>query len=411
MLRVPGAALFSAAAAVARFPAPMLGVGVVLMVEAMTDSFAAAGRVSALLIGSQALATPVLARWVDRYGQRRIGGPALAVTTAGMLGLGLAGMAHAPEPLLWALAVLTGAGQGPFGGYVRARWAYVLGGDRRLRLHTSFSLEAAVDEFTYVVGPVVAALIATRWIPSGTMFVAAVAGVVGGVWFLAQRRTEPPVGQRAITATPRRGGLLATPGVGVVVVLFIGVGAVFGAADIATVASSVESGRPELAGVMLGCFALGSMVAGIAYGARVWRWSTSARFVAGALALAVGVSAFAWASTLPQLGVALAVAGLAVSPTVICGNALVQQLVPSDRLTEGLAWLGTAMMAGISLGAWVSGWRVDAVGSHGGYLVVLVIGWCCAGLAAASLRHLRAAIAARPLQGVLGELEPDAARP
>ena len=66
------------------------------------------------------------------------------------------------------------------------------------------------------------------------------------------------------------------------------------------------------------------------------------------------------------------VTGFAIAPTLINGNALVQQLVPPARLTEGLTWVGTSLGVGVSFGSSIAGSRIDADGSHGGFLVVIV---------------------------------------
>ncbi|MDR2722530.1 MAG: MFS transporter, partial [Cellulomonadaceae bacterium] len=68
LLRTPGAARFSAAAALARAPMAMVGIGIVLMVQMLTGSFAAAGRVSAVFMVAQAVSAPIIARRVDRLG-------------------------------------------------------------------------------------------------------------------------------------------------------------------------------------------------------------------------------------------------------------------------------------------------------------------------------------------------------
>ena len=75
----------------------------------------------------------------------------------------------------------------------------------------------------------------------------------------------------------RSGGMV------VLAFVFAAVGAIFGATDVATVAFAGEQGHPELAGVVLEVFALGSMIAGLLYGARhwtapLWRWGRPATF-------------------------------------------------------------------------------------------------------------------------------------
>jgi predicted MFS family arabinose efflux permease len=78
--------------------------------------------------------------------------------------------------------------------------------------------------------------------------------------------------------------------------------------------------------------------------------------------------------SVPILAVVMFVAGLAISPTLIAGFSLVESEVPASRLTEGLAWISTALNIGVALGAAVAGPVVDAAGASPGYLVALTGG-------------------------------------
>ena len=95
ILRIPGAAAFSVAGLLARFPMSMQGIATILAVQALYDSYSAAGAVSAANIVAAALGAPLLARLVDEHGQSRVMVPALAVSGASMLGLVLAARGHA----------------------------------------------------------------------------------------------------------------------------------------------------------------------------------------------------------------------------------------------------------------------------------------------------------------------------
>jgi predicted MFS family arabinose efflux permease len=77
---------------------------------------------------------------------------------------------------------------------------------------------------------------------------------------------------------------------------------------------------------------------------------------------------------LPVLAVVLFVAGLAISPTLIAGFSLVEAVVPASRLTEGFAWVSTALNVGVSAGAAISGQVVDGFGATTAYLVAMTFG-------------------------------------
>jgi MFS family permease len=367
VLARPGALAFSGAGVIARLPMSMVGIAIVLVVSTLYDSYGLAGRVTAVLVIATAVAGPQIARLVDRFGQARAMAPFLAVTVIGMTILVVAASTVAGPVWLYVGAALTGAGGG-FGPLVRARWTYALADDPR-RVHTAYSLESALDELVFVVGPVLATMLATGPRPELGIAIPAVGALVGGCWFLSQRRTEPPVAPRG---TPRpRGSVLRMPGMALVVVVFVAIGMIFGATDVATVAFAQELGHKSSAGLVLAVFALGSMLGGLLYGARHWRQPLAQRFAVGLVLLALGVCLFLLVGNLAALAGVMFVVGFTISPSIITGNGLVQVLVPGGRLTEGLTWVGTAINIGVSFGSSVAGSRVDAAGSHGGFLVVV----------------------------------------
>src|SRR6478735_11021914 len=94
VLSRPGALAFSASGALARLPMSMVGIGIVLMVSAIYDSYGLAGRVSAVYVIAQAVCSPQLSRLVDRHGQARIMRPAVAVAAVGLVGLVVAATAE-----------------------------------------------------------------------------------------------------------------------------------------------------------------------------------------------------------------------------------------------------------------------------------------------------------------------------
>ena len=372
ILSKPGAWQFSAAGLLARFPISMVGIGIVLMVsdERLYDSYGLAGQVSAVYIVAQAAAAPQIAKLIDRYGQARVMRPAIAISMTSLAALALSANALSPVVTLFALAAIVGATLGSVGSLVRTRWNAVAADSKEL--HTAYSLESVLDEVVFVVGPVLATVLATSVHPTAGLAVAIVAAVVGGYWFLAQRGTEPaPTGRIEGGSGP---SLLRSSAMGVLIVVFICMGAIFGATDVSTVAFAQEAGNKGLSGVILACFAAGSLVGGLFYGARTWHSSLWRRFAIGTVALAVGVCLFFFASTLLILAGVMLVVGLAIAPTLITGNALVQAIVPRERLTEGLTWIGTALGVGVAGGSAVAGPLIDAHGSHSGFLVSIGAG-------------------------------------
>ena len=389
VLTKPGALAFSATGVVARLPISMVGIGIVLMISALYGSYGLAGRVSAVYVIANAVVGPRLARLVDRHGQARVIRPAIAVSTLGLLALVLAATRDAAPAWLYATAVLAGAPAGSFGAFVRARWSYVLDDPRQI--HTAYSLESALDELVFVIGPVLATVLATSVAPAAGLVVPMVALVAGGYGFLALRATEPPprpLGHTSDDGVPRR-TVMRSPGMLVLMSVFVGIGAIFGATDVSTVAFAEEAGNKAAAGFVLAVFASGSMISGFGYGARHWTSPLWARFLVGVVALAVGTALFLVITSIPALAMVMFVTGFAIAPTLINGNGLVQHFVGRSQLTEGLPWVGTALGVGVSAGASIAGALVDRQGADGGFGVVAVAGGLAVVVSLAAARVLR----------------------
>jgi len=383
----PGALAFSAAGVIARMPMSMVGIAIVLVVSTGYGSYGLAGRVAAAMVITVAVTGPWIARMVDRHGQARVMRPALVTSCVGLVVLSVASAVHAHQAWLYAGAVLAGCG-GNIGALVRTRWSHALVDEPRL-IHTAFSLESALDELVFVVGPVLATVLATSAMPLLGFLVPCAAVLIGGAWFLAQRRTEPPLSAHA--ASHRGDSLLRRRGVVPLLVAFIGMGVIFGATDVSTVAFATEEGHRAAAGAVLAVFAAGSMTSGFLYGARHWRVSQARRFATAIVLLAAGVCLFLIVGSLGALAGTMFVVGFAISPSIIAGNGLMADLVPVGRLTEGLSWIGAAITLGNSAGAAVAGSRIDAAGSHGGYLFIVGVGVATVLLVTAAYPALRRA--------------------
>ena len=366
VLARPGALAFSSAGVLARLPMSMVGIAIVLAVPEVYGSYGLAGQITAVYVIVHSVCAPLLAHLVDRFGQARVMRPALRVATVGICGL-IAAIATAAHPLwIFASAVVTGASIGSVGALVRARWSYILRDPAEV--HTAYSLESALDEFVFIVGPVLATVLATNVASTAGLWLPAIAVLVGGWLLLSQRATEPPVVQRTHGAPG--GNLLRSGGIIVLTLVFAGTGSIFGATDVSTVAFAEAQGDKSAAGWVLAVFACGSMISGLGYGLKHWTSPLWRRFVTGVLALAAGVSLFFVVTSLPVLAAVMFVTGFTIAPTIINGNSLVTTFVRKDQLTTGLAWIGTALGVGVSIGSAVAGAVIDRSGAHGGFLVV-----------------------------------------
>ncbi len=165
-------------------------------------------------------------------------------------------------------------------------------------------------------------------------------------------------------------------------------GVLFGAAEVTTVAFGEEQGSKAYAGPLLALWALGSLVAGVITGAVHWKGGPAVRVRWGALGMACAMAPLSLIGSVPLMGLMLLLGGLAIAPTLVATLSLTEQVVPSSRLTEGMAIMQTGLVAGVAPGATASGFVVDEFGASAAYLVSLGAG-VVAAIAAQTIPRVR----------------------
>lgn len=365
ILSVPGARLFSATGLVGRLPISMQGLGIVLLVVDVTGSYGYAGTVAGATTVANAGATILQGRYLDRLGQSRVL-PVLILVWGVSLALLIAAVhGEWSRWAVFAFAVVAGATLPPVGTCVRARWSHVLTEPRQVQ--TAYALESVVDEAVFITGPILVTALATAWDPVAGMASAIIAGVVGTLALSAQRATEPPGHARVPVRDhgPRMPWRIVLP----LAVVALALGSLFGSAEVTTVAFAEEHEVPGATGVLLALWALGSLLAGVITGAIHWSKGPSTRLKVGTAALALSMAPLGLIDAVWLMGAALFVAGFAIAPSLIATLSLVEQSVPSARLTEGMAFIHTGLAAGLAPGAALSGLVVDEAGASPAYLV------------------------------------------
>ncbi|WP_418059331.1 MFS transporter [Pimelobacter simplex] len=367
----PATALFSLTGLVARLPISMVGLGIVLLAEHQTGSYAFAGSVSAVALVANACFAIVQGRLIDRLGQSRVLPVVITVWGAGLaLAMGTLEWDW-PRWTTYAFAALTGASLPSVGSCVRARWSHHLA-DRPERLHTAFSYEAVGDETVFLFGPIAVTVLATSVHPAAGLWTALACGLIGTYVFAAQRGTEPPAHPRTSTGTARPP--MPWRAIAPLTLVAAALGIVFGAAEVVTVAFADEQGHKSLAGVLLGIWAFGSLLAGVVSGAITWRRGPLTRLRIGAFGMMLAAAPLALVPNIALMAVVLLLGGVAVSPTLIAAMSLAEKVLPPARLTEGMAFIQTGLAVGLAPGAAIAGVVIDHAGASPAYLVCLVGG-------------------------------------
>ena len=366
---------FLALGAAARLPTAMLPLGILLYVADRTGSFASGGlAVAALSIGG-GLGGPLVGAAADRFGQRPV---LLGATLVQVLGitafLVLSGLASAPATL--ALAAVVGFANPQAGAMARSRWAATARrrSDRHSFTATAMAYEGAVDESSFVAGPVLVSSIAALASPTLGLVLALLVAVVGQGGFALHPSALP--GRAPGRAAPE--GHVSVPlpwgHLAGLMVAMAAVGLVFGASQTGVAARLDGLGRDELTGPVYALMGVGSAVAGLLTTRLPRGFGLAARIAAGGAGLVLAGLLLAWATAPLALAGACLVAGVALAPALISSFSLAERAAPHGWGTTMMTTLATANVVGVAAGAAVTGLLVDRVSPATGLLVVSAAG-------------------------------------
>src|SRR4051794_40960427 len=149
-----------ASSVVARIPAAMLSIALLVHVQRLTGSYGAAGLATGAYGIAVGIGGPLLGRLADRRGQRGVllaGGAATALQLVALAVL----PAAAPAVLLVVLSAGIGFTRPPVGPCLRAALPALMtdaGAARRL-----YAIEATATELTFIAGPSLALAVTVAW--------------------------------------------------------------------------------------------------------------------------------------------------------------------------------------------------------------------------------------------------------
>jgi MFS family permease len=338
--------------------------------------------VAAAFTLASALLAPQVSRLVDRFGQGRILPLATVLSILGTSALLASTHWQAPDWTLFVFAILAGCTPS-MSAMTRARWTQLYRG--RPELKTAFSLESVFDEICFIVGPPIAVGLSVGLFPEAGPLAAAVFLVVGVTAFVLQKGTEPPV-KPAETMAP--GSVLRYPALRVLIAALAGMGVIVGTIDVVSLAFAEAEGRPAAASLVLSLYALGSCVAGLAFGAVRLGLPLPKLFLIGAGMTAASTLPLLFVGGIGSLATMMFVSGVFFAPTMIVALSIGEIAVPPSKLTEGLTWLTTGLGVGVAAGAAVSGAVVERFGVQAGFTIALAAGVLIVGAAFWGYRRL-----------------------
>ncbi|QKJ24959.1 MFS transporter [Aquiluna borgnonia] len=344
----------------ARFPFGMLSLAFVIHIQAVTGSYAIAGiALGAETIGAS-ISGPLLARYMAVFGIRRVIGLSTLVTVSSLIALALV----PPVPVLLVfIAFLVGLFSPPIQPAARSIYPQVT---PKQLMPALYSLDATAQEIIWVLGPLVATLVAASFGNVAMLITVGVIQLAGTAWFLANGavgRAKIPRTNSKLGKALRNGKVLAVTVLGL---LFVGS---FAGVEVGAVALFDKA----LAGVMFALFSLGSIFGGLFIAPRVkGKWA----LVVFLIISLVGYSAILFAPADPiWVGFSLFFAGLGVAPTLGLLSLMIATGTSGSETVEAYGWTTTGQLVGFSAGSALAGVAIDSVGPFAALLVSVVFGF------------------------------------
>lgn len=350
VLRAPQTARVLAGSLLGRVPlgaAPLA----LLIFARETMTLTVAGLLVGAYTAGTAIGQPMLARVADRWRQPPVLWLAMVVSSVGFALTAI----HVSLPVTVFAAALAGAGAPPFESCLRVLWRNLLPAHQ---VQTAYTLDIAVQEAIFILGPVVTLVAVGLVGPAGGLAAAALFQAVGTAWFATTGAVRRWRGEPAVRhwAGPLRAERLRWI-LGALVLVGAGVGSV----TVAATGYAEASGARSWAGWLLAAQATGALVGGLLYVrfAGLRRHATLPRAVA---VFAVGYLPLLLTPAPPAMLVLMAVSGLALPPLLTVAFVAIDEVAPAGTVAEAFAWAATAFSVGSAGGAAVNGALLDASG-------------------------------------------------
>ncbi|TFC46396.1 MFS transporter [Cryobacterium sp. TMT1-21] len=355
LLKTPGVARVIAAQLTARFPFGMLSLAFLIHIEQVYDSYGSAGLVLGAMSIGQAIAGPLTSRLMGRWGMRPVILATLIVCASSIVTMALVTL---PIYALMAIGLVAGLSTPPIQPAVRTIYPKIV---NSRQLTPLFSLDASAQEIIWVLGPVIATFVAIQVSSVAGILLAAVFLVGGGVWFLAL----PEVGRVRIPRSRRKlGVVLKRPPVLLSTIVGFMLVAACAAVEAGVVAAFGHGSSDS--GWVLGIFAAGSLIGGLALGhAPIGPWALAVRM----LIVTVGLSLATLGLSFWWLAATLLLAGIGIAPAFAVLFGIVSASVKFSDTAEAYGWVGTGQLMGAAMGSAIAGFMIDHSGAGAAILV------------------------------------------
>jgi MFS family permease len=376
---------------VPRLPAGMNALALTMLVQSQTNSFAAAGSVSAAYMMAAAIQAPLVGRFIDQNGPRRVMFPLGVACAIALCFVVLAVQMQWPLIAIMAGAFFAGGTFPPVSMTIRAMYRKSSMSDAQKQ--TAFALEAIVMELAFTLGPLaVSVALITGHAATAVLGSAALACI--GTWLFArsgalERWGNVESGEEIVRHWL---GPLKVSAVRRALLLSAMFGTGIGLLEISLPAFAAFVGNKALVGWLFAALSIPSAIAGFVYGTWHIKTPLNKQILMCAAWLATGAALMAVMNTFAPYVLMCVLAGLAFGPMITALSLQLGKLTPVEYSTEAFTWSMTVFLIGMGIGFTVGGGLIEATTRIDGWrasLFASVALFVCAGLSCLAIPEVR----------------------
>ena len=364
LFKTHGAKRIAVAGFIARMPVAMDTIAIILFVHSVDSRYSIAGALTAVAAFTTVFSSPLWSKVADKKGQEFVLKAAIPLRIIAIISF-ISLVKNAAPIWTWFLAIFVAeCGSVSIGSMTRRRWVNLIDRENKNLLSTSYAFESLLDEFVYIIGPIITTAIVAATEP--------VAGLLLGICFLligvpliaTHRNSDPTIepnesGEKLKSVT--RNKKLQAVGIPLTIA-----GGCFSAVNISVVAFATQKSMASSAGLVLGAWAAGGAVSAVINGAISWKISHGVRYLGYLAGMTVVAITFPFINNLYLLGFALFMQGMCIGPLLPNGLPLVTNAVPTSQMTHAITLVTSGIPLTGALSSFLSGRIIDSYGASAG---------------------------------------------
>lgn len=345
-------------------PVAMDSIAIILFVHSVEKRYSIAGALTAVAALTTVISAPLWAKLADKKGQKFVFRIAVPIRVLSITAFIL--LVNEGFPIWsWFLAIfMAETASLSIGSMTRRRWVHMIDPDKKDLLSTSYAVESLIDEFIYILGPIITSAVVVAFSPVAGLVVGLIFLLVGTPLIASHTKSDPGIedheSEEKLESVMRNRKLQA---IGVPLTI---AGGTFSAVNISVIAFAAEKSISSSVGLILGFWAAGGAVSAIINGAISWKISHGVRYLSYLLGMTLVALTFPFIDNVYLLTLALFAQGMCIGPLLPNGLPLVTNSVAPSQMTHAITLVTAGIPLTGALSSFLSGRVIDSYGAGAG---------------------------------------------